>query len=320
MHQQHLHFFQRTFPSANMIVLHGPRPILVDTGFGTDYNDTCRLLADQNINPAELQFIVNTHFHCDHIGGNHAFQRDYTLPIAAHRWEANLVNRRDPETGSLIYLDQAVEPYVVNQLLSDGDVLDTGLHQWQVIHSPGHTQGHIALYCDGFLIAGDTVHADDVAWMNPFREGIGCIDRMLETLDMLAALPLKRSFSGHGPITENPLAQLDYARTRYEKWLQQPAKVAWHAMKRIFVYALMLFDGMHRNEIAPYLLSVPWYHDYCAYIWGVDPEGFVDDVLAELMRAKATEWRGDVLYPTAAYNPPPQGWLQVVSPPAEWPT
>jgi glyoxylase-like metal-dependent hydrolase (beta-lactamase superfamily II) len=42
----------------------------------------------------------------------------------------------------------------------------------QVIHTPGHTLGHISLYApdEQILILGDAVHGDDVAWINPFRE------------------------------------------------------------------------------------------------------------------------------------------------------
>ena len=32
-------FFQRPYPSANSVLLHGPRPVLVDTGFGADVPD-----------------------------------------------------------------------------------------------------------------------------------------------------------------------------------------------------------------------------------------------------------------------------------------
>lgn len=319
MHDQHLHFFQRPFPSANMILLKGDRPILVDTGFGTDYAETVRLLTEQGTPPENLHLVVNTHYHCDHVGGNHGLQRDYRLPVAAHAWDAAMVNRRDPMTGSAVWLDQAIEPYRVERALQDGDVLATGTAEWQVIHAMGHTLGHIVLYADGFLIAGDTIHADDIAWMNPFREGAAPIDRMLHTLDRLARLPLKRSFSGHGPVAENPLQRIDEARHRYERWLAQPEKVAWHAAKRIFTYALMLFDGMDRGTVPFYLQTCGWYLDYCRYVWGANPHDFVDDLLAELMRAQAAEWRGDRLYPTAPYRPVPPQWNAAIPRPAQWP-
>lgn len=46
MHPQWLHFFQCPYPGANMILLTDSRPILVDTGFGSDLQETERLLTE----------------------------------------------------------------------------------------------------------------------------------------------------------------------------------------------------------------------------------------------------------------------------------
>lgn len=314
-------FFQRTFPSANMVLLRGPRPILVDSGFGSDAAATSQLLRDAGIAPESLQLVVNTHYHCDHVGGNHHLQQTYGIPIAAHAGDATLVNRRDREACSVHWLNQRVEPYTVNRLLQAGDVLDTGSVQAEVLHVPGHTLNHIALYAEGILICGDTVHAHDVAWLNMFREGVGAIDRMMATLDMLSKLPLYVSYSGHGVPAEDPQQAIDSARRRYEKWLVQPEKIAWHACKRLFTYALMIEDGLTRDEIEPYLLKqAPWYADYCLHMFGVEPQAFVQPFLDELLRSKAADWHTDGrLLPSAPYRAPARGWMQAVPMPEDWP-
>ena len=92
-----VHFFQRTFPSANMTVLCGKRPILVDTGFGSDISDTLTLLQQVDLAPHDFQMAVNTHYHCDHVGGNHVLQQRYNLPIAGHQWDVAMINSRDIE-------------------------------------------------------------------------------------------------------------------------------------------------------------------------------------------------------------------------------
>ena len=91
-----LKFFHRTMPSANMVLVRTRRAVLIDTGFGGDWLQTERLLRDSGMPPERLELVVNTHFHCDHVGGNFALQKGYQLPIAAHRIEAQLINRRDP--------------------------------------------------------------------------------------------------------------------------------------------------------------------------------------------------------------------------------
>ena len=67
-------FFQRRYPSANCVLLHGERPVLVDPGFGSDTDALLAWLATQGTPPQTLSLIVNTHHHSDHVGGNHRLQ------------------------------------------------------------------------------------------------------------------------------------------------------------------------------------------------------------------------------------------------------
>lgn len=143
------------------------------------------------------------------------------------------MNRRDREACGVEWLDQPIEPYRVDRTLSEGDELDAGGTVLRVLHTTGHTLGHVSLYApeEETLLLGDAVHGDDVAWLNPFREGVGAAQRALESLDRLAALPARRAFSGHGPeILALPDA-IDTGRRRYERWLAEPEKACWHACK-----------------------------------------------------------------------------------------
>ncbi len=313
--------FTRAFPSANMTLIQGERPVLVDTGFGGDLAETERLLREAGVPPERLSLIVNTHYHCDHAGGNSGLQARYSLPVAAHAREADLVNRRDPDACAAEWLDQPVEPYRVDRPLADGDALDAGGLVLQVLHTPGHTRGHIALWApeERVLICGDAVHGDDVAWLNLFREGDDALERALATLDRLARLPVRWACSGHGPPMVNPPAAFDAARRRYESWRADPRKVAWHACKRIFAYALMLLDGLPEADVPPYLLGCPWFRDYSHRPFELDPPDFVAPLLAEMLRSRAAGWRDGRLVALAPYTPPPPGWLRGPVRPADWP-
>ena len=240
MKKSNVFFFERKFPSANMILIKDQLPILIDTGFGSDVQETEDLMREVGVSPEELHLIVNTHYHSDHVGGNFHLQKNYGVPIAAHKWDANFINSRDPEACSAEWLDQPVEPYRVDTLLSDNDEIHTGSRTLKVLHTPGHTLGHIALYEpeQELLICGDLFHKNDIGWLNIFREGVSSIQRSLESLERLSTLKIQQAYSGHGPQIDNPLAAIDAARGRFEKWLESPEKVAWHACKRIFSFTL----------------------------------------------------------------------------------
>lgn len=287
-----------------MIILFGKYPILVDTGFGSEIKQTLELLQSIDIHPEDLHMIVNTHWHCDHNGGNHHFQNDHKIAIAAHPIEAEFINQRDERAYDARWLVQPIEPYTVDILLREGDVLDTGTRQWQVIETFGHSPGHISFFSEGILIAGDTIHCDDIAWLNTMLYGENCIEQMMKTLDKLAKLNPTISYSGHGAITENPLERIDSARHRLERWLKKPDRIAWHGMKRIFAYHLMLTDGLNETEIHSYLLSAPWFNDYGTKLFNTAPQDFIQPLLTEMLRSGAAIWHDSQLKASAPYNPP----------------
>lgn len=311
MIESQLIFFQRTFPSANMVLIQGPNPILIDSGFGSDSDETVALLHQHDLEPSQLHLLINTHYHCDHAGGNHHLQATYGVRIAAYHSEGRMVNQRDPEACSARWMQQPIDLYHVATLLDDGDIIETGEVALRVVHTPGHTLGHISLLVEhspndddtGTLICGDVFHDDDVAWLNIFREGAGAIYRMLDTLDKLAKLPLKRSYSGHGAAAHNPQQAIANARRRYERWINDPQKIGWHACKRIFTYALMLQDGMTQAEIEAYLLGSYWFHDYSRHVFEMEPQLFIEPLLSEIVRSGAAYWDDDNrLKPSAPYN------------------
>lgn len=316
-----LHFIQRPFPSANMVVIAGRHPVLIDSGFGSDFAETERLLRAAGVPPEQLTLVVNSHYHCDHVGGNYGLQARYGVPIAAHRWEAAMVNRRDPEVCSAAWLDHPIEPYTVERALSDGDEIPAGDTVLRVVHTPGHTLGHISLYLpeDQILLCGDAIHGNDVPWISIYREGAGALERAIESLEHLARLPVRWACSGHGPAITHPAAAIEAGLRRYERWLAQPENMGWHACKRIFAYHLMLADGMAAADIPAYLLRCAWYHDMARGVFHADPVEFVALLLAEMTRSRAAAWRGDLLVATEAYVAPPAGWADQVPLPADWP-
>lgn len=313
-------FFERKFPSANMILIKDRYSILIDTGFGSDVLETEQLIQSAGVVPGDLQLIVNTHYHSDHVGGNHYLQKKYGVPIAAHKWDAHLINACDHEACSADWLDQPVEPYRVNQSLIDHDVIDTGSRTLQVLHTPGHTLGHISLYDskEEILMSGDLFHRNDVGWLNIFREGVSSIHRTIESLDRLANLPIRRAYSGHGPQMENPLASIDGARKRLEKWLTQPEKVAWHACKRIFSFTLIMKNGLAKEEINDYLLQCGWFQDFARYTFLLAPDDFIQVLLDEMIRSKAASWQDHQLVANAPYKVPVSEWLTKSIKPKDW--
>lgn len=312
-------FFQRQYPSANCVLLHGPHPVLVDTGLGADVAGLLAWLRGLGVAPERLR-IVNTHSHCDHAGGNWALQ-SRGATIAAEANEAAAVNNRDPDACRAQWLRQPIEPYVVNHLLGDGDTVETGAAAWRVLATPGHTAGHLSLFEpeSGILVLGDALHQADLGWLNPYREGGNSLDRASATLDRLASLPARIGYSGHGAAIADLPRALDRARRRVQSWRDAPERIAWHACKRVFSHALMLAGGLTDAEIAPMLLDAPWFRDHAEHAFGLAPDAFVPLLVQETIRADAATWRDGRLVAVAAHTVPKPGWPLAPASPSRWP-
>ena len=126
--------------------------VLVDTGTGTNKEYLFSKLRENGVEPENIELIVNTHCHFDHVGGNHLFPN---AKIAIHRLDALSLRNGDS------FLT-ASETFGVDNIQSKVDIeLEEGdkIGNFEVIHTPGHTKGGICLWNGENLISGDTIFA-----------------------------------------------------------------------------------------------------------------------------------------------------------------
>ena len=125
-----------------MLLLRGPQPALVDSGFTSHAEDTAAWI---RAHTRHVALVVNTHWHSDHVGDNALLQAT-GAGIAASAPDAQAIARRDPGCCQAEYLDRPVSPYTVDEPPDDGQVLRLGDTDWQVVRTPGHTPGHLSLW------------------------------------------------------------------------------------------------------------------------------------------------------------------------------
>jgi glyoxylase-like metal-dependent hydrolase (beta-lactamase superfamily II) len=165
--------------------------ILVDTGAGHNKDYLFSKLRQNGVEPENIEMVVNTHCHFDHIGGNHFFPN---AKIAIHRLDAISIKNKDTLGTSLNVFD--IEGNCrVDLELEEGD----NIADFEVIHTPGHTKGGICLWDGENLISGDTIFAGG---------GVGRMDiggsytDMKNSVEKLMKLDVKNIYPGHGPIVE----------------------------------------------------------------------------------------------------------------------
>lgn len=146
-------------------------------------------------NELRIHLIGNSHGHIDHIFDNAALIRATHAPLAIHPDDAYRLDGRNSYGFD-------VEATTADRELREGDQLRFGDLVFDVLHTPGHTEGSVCLYEErhGLLLSGDTLFAG--AWGRTDLPG-GDEGQMIASLLRLATdLPLAtRVLPGHGPET-----------------------------------------------------------------------------------------------------------------------
>ena len=197
------------------------RDMLVDSGMGVvSLREWVPLVTERALTA------VASHTHFDHIGCHHEF-----ADRAVHRAEADIL--ADPTRAATL-----AEPYVTDEiferlpplpyqsatyavrsapatrLLEDGDIVDLGDRHFEVIHTPGHSPGGIALWeaATGILFSGDIVYDGPLIEDTYHANAEDYYRSMVRLFD----LPVRIVHGGHFP---------SYDRARHQeiirRWLDE---------------------------------------------------------------------------------------------------
>ena len=111
-----------------------------------------------------LLYIINTHGHCDHIGGNKQLKERYSAKLLIHRLDEDMLI--EPQKNFSFYTGTSVQSPPPDDYLTDGMKINLGLLCLSIIHTPGHSPGSVAIKVNNTIFTGDTL----------FRESIGRTD------------------------------------------------------------------------------------------------------------------------------------------------
>ena len=177
-----------TGPGTNTwIVGTSKRPILLDTGQGVAiYADLLENALKELVGAAELERIVLTHAHIDHLGGvRQVTERFGEMEVLKMPWEGH-----DAPAGEI-------------SAIGHGAVVHTEGATLRAVHTPGHAPDHLCYYLeeeralftgDVVLGAGTTVIPDDT----------GDLSDYMDSLRRLLELDLETIYPAHGPVIRNP--------------------------------------------------------------------------------------------------------------------
>lgn len=170
------------------------KAIIIDPGM----NPGALIRRIQNL---EIEAILLTHAHFDHIGGVEEIRKMKACPVYLHPQEAGWLS--SPKlNGSLMWPDVSgpISAEEAEYDLGEGQTLHLIGETFKVYHTPGHSPGSVSFLCGNHLFSGDVL----------FRDGVGRTDlpggRERDLFDSIRGKLYKfaddvKVYPGHGPRT-----------------------------------------------------------------------------------------------------------------------
>ncbi|MDQ0754251.1 MBL fold metallo-hydrolase [Arthrobacter sp. B3I4] len=206
------------------IIQDGPKVMLVDAGLPSMWKLVLAALRELGRSPRDISALVLTHGHFDHVGFAARLQQDLDVPVYVHPEDAYLAAhpyRYKHEKNRLLYpvryprsipvlarmsLAGALNVKGVSDLRTlDAESAGTLPGRPELLHTPGHTQGHCALH---FSERGTVLTGDSLVTLDPYTGASGPqivsaaatadTHLALKSLDVLAGTGAETALPGHG--------------------------------------------------------------------------------------------------------------------------
>jgi glyoxylase-like metal-dependent hydrolase (beta-lactamase superfamily II) len=279
---------------TGVFVLAREKLVVIDTAFEHSLVEVVYPYLEKiGRSPADIDLVINTHIHGDHIGGNARLQRDSRAKFAAHKlgherlanpyFYLNKIRSRFSPLVPFQEITSGLTPQEIDMDLEHGQEIDLGDSKLRVLHTPGHAAEGICLHdsASGMLFTGDALQgrgtmSTGVALYFDLDEYILAIDRIEELLaqgrvSMVAASHPFDPISGLLPAPEAP-AFLKLCRDmteQYDKILRDYINERGAAVDLREAVRLLLGRAGITTEPAVPVLS---FHTVAAHLCKIAPD------------------------------------------------
>ncbi len=239
-------------------------------------------LSKQNlIEENQPVLVVNTHCHADHIGGNAILRKKLNATISAHEADAEFIENRNYQYKSLFghfqidpdlkvskkeFMQIAGQDTPVDQRLIDGDILDLGDMTFEVIHTPGHSQGSVVLYepTTKLLLASDSIQGNgttdtNVPMIIDFAAYIQSLERLAsyDVSMLITAHPFKPHVEAF-LYEDDCMGFINESKRLAYKYLEQVAYLLLSQNKPVSLLEIgrKLAQELEKVRVNPYLIML----------------------------------------------------------------
>jgi glyoxylase-like metal-dependent hydrolase (beta-lactamase superfamily II) len=253
---------ERGWLSSNSILFtSGEQTAVIDTGYCAHAKQTLFLLQTA-LDGRALDYIVNTHLHSDHCGGNAALQTHYPLSQTyIPHGSSPAVAMWDEQALSYLPTGQSCPRFGFHHLLRSGESIILGTNPWEIHAAPGHDPDSVILFepASRTLISADALWENGFGVVFPELESYDAFDEVAATLDLIERLAPAQVIPGHGAVFHDLASALSRARSRLESFVKNPGRHARHAAKVLLKYKILELQRCEQRDFLDWIDQTPYF-------------------------------------------------------------
>ncbi len=214
-----LYFYpEKGMLDCNTYVVRGNPGLTIDAGSNQFLPSLIKDLHKDGIDPKDIGLITNTHLHGDHCWANEAAKELTGAKIAIHPVQKEFYHVTVVETSEFF----GFQPLgFTEDSCLDGNRLQAGTMEFELIHSPGHSPDSICFYCakDKVLICGDVIFDGNTGRVDLPGGNAG---ELVKSIRELSQLDIEYLLPGHMGIISGAAKvkdNFDFIRENVLKWL-----------------------------------------------------------------------------------------------------
>lgn len=195
-------FTDNGFLFSNSVYIKDNRSIFIDSG--------CGKILD-SIDTDSVDILLNSHAHLDHIDGNDRFVNAKIMMHALEKKSLNIPDKitateswdelMHENTGGKASQIAAMNPKInsawrVDDILSDGQIIYCGRTKIEILHTPGHTPGHLAFFFpeENIVFTGDICLTKVGPWYGDTETNL---DDFINSINRIIELKPEKIITGH---------------------------------------------------------------------------------------------------------------------------
>ncbi len=263
--------------SSNSYLIKSDSVILIDPGHNMAFTRLLQLLKEIDISPEDINFVISTHSHGDHVGSVTRLKGlNPDIKIIASELMPEYQRRR-AEIKLLEGAEDNFDLFEADISVKDGDILTAGSVNLRFIHTPGHTIDSIAVIIDQInsVFSGDSFYKGIMTQIDYYQGIEKSVNQITDTYKKLMDIDDRFTFyPGHGDKIDEHKKVISDCSKKLERLKHNPEMLIINNLVPSAEFYIYKNPGLRKEEIVDFffknmqiLLSDP-------FVKAVDPEKF----------------------------------------------